>query len=114
MKDTGPQPAMFDALLELPVATGVHHDDQVEVGVGDLVEMSLQHACAVLGSQDRVGAGRATAGASVRQLDVLADGCDQLARLAPDAEPVAQVAGVLEPDPRAVVGWLARYHAVAR
>ena len=60
--------------------------------------MPVEHARAVVWAHDRVGAGGAAAGGRAGQLDVLADAREQLARLAPDAEPVAQVAGVLQPD----------------
>ena len=96
-----PQLAALDALLELPVAAGVDYGDHVQVRGGDLVEMRVEHARAVLGAHHRVGTRRAAAGGSARQLDVLADAREQLARLAPDAHPVAQVTRVLEPDPQA-------------
>ena len=89
MDHARPQLAALDALLELPVAAGVDHDEHVKVCGGNLVEMRVEHARAVFGAHHRVGARRAAADGSARQLDVLADARDQLARLAPDAQRVA-------------------------
>src|SRR5450755_861784 len=114
MQHARPQPATLDALLELPVAAGVDHSDHVEVSACDLVEMPVEHARAVLGSHDRVRARPAAADRGARQLDVLADAGDQLARLAPDAQPVAQVTRVLQSDPRAAISRGRRSRAVAR
>src|SRR3954447_12379363 len=100
MDDARLQPAPLDALLELAVAAGVDDDDRVEVGGGDLVEVAVEDPRAVVGAQDRVGAGRAAARRRARELDVLAEALDQRPRLAPDAEAVAQVARVLEADAR--------------
>src|SRR3954467_12392951 len=100
MDDARLEPAPLHALLELAVAAGVDDDDRVEVGGGDLVEVAVEHARAVVGAQDRVGAGRPPARRGARQLDVLAEALDHGARLAPDAEAVAQVARVLKADPR--------------
>src|SRR4051795_8616759 len=100
MCDARLEPAPLHALLELAVAAGVDDDDRVEVGGGDLVEVAVEDAGAVVGAQDRVGAGRAAARRRARQLDVLAEALDHRPRLAPDAEAVAQVAGVLQADAR--------------
>src|SRR3954451_11442249 len=100
MDDARLEPAPLHALLELAVAAGVDDDDRVEVGGGDLVEVAVEDARAVVRPQDRVGAGRAAARRRARQLDVLAEALDHRPWLAPDAEAVAQVAGVLEPDAR--------------
>ena len=54
--DARSEPASLDALLELPVAARVDDRDDVEVCVGDLVEMAVEHARAVVGAHDRVGA----------------------------------------------------------
>src|SRR4051794_18147870 len=100
MDDARLEPAPLHALLELAVAAGVDDDDRVEVGGGDLVEVAVEDARAVVRPQDRVGAGRAAARRRARQLDVLAEALDRRARLAPDAEAVAQVARVLQADAR--------------
>ena len=92
----GAQPAPAKPLLELAQAPGVDRHDQVEVGVGDLVELAVEHRPRVLGTQDRVGAGSAAAVRGTRQLDVLAHLGDERSGLAVDAEPVAEVAGVLQ------------------
>src|SRR3954463_9997218 len=100
MGDARLEPAPLHALLELAVAAGVDDDDRVEVGGGDLVEVAVEDARAVVRPQDPVGAGRAAARRRARQLDVLAEALDRRARLAPDAEAVAQVARVLQADGR--------------
>src|SRR3954469_6462735 len=101
MDDARLEPAPIHALLELAVAARVDDDDRVEVGGGDLVEVAVEDARAVVRPQDRVGAGRAAARRRARQLDVLAQVLDHRARLVPDAEAVAQVAGGLEAGARA-------------
>src|SRR3954447_9737954 len=108
MDDARLEPAPIHALLELAVAAGVDDDDRVEVRGGDLVEVAVEDARAVVRAQDRVGAGRAAAGRRARQLDVLAEPLDPRARLAPDAEPFARVARVLKPDARTAPAALAR------
>ncbi|MDF2705125.1 MAG: hypothetical protein K0R62_777 [Nonomuraea muscovyensis] len=81
------------------MAAGVDHGHAVGSGGLDLVQLGVEDAPAVAGPDEGVAAGRAAAGAGRRQLDVLADPLQQRPRLAPHAEAVAQVAGVLQGDP---------------
>src|SRR4051794_13933880 len=92
MQDPRFELAALDALLKLPVAAGVDDHDDVEISRGDLIEVAVEDTSAVVGPHDRIGAGRAAARGRARQLDVFAEARDQLAGLAPHAQPVAQMA----------------------
>jgi hypothetical protein len=49
--DAGAEPAPLDALLDLAVAARVHDDDDVEIRIGDLIQVSVEDARAVLRPQ---------------------------------------------------------------
>src|SRR3954470_10781076 len=68
--------------LELAQATRVDRDDDVDARRLDLVELVVEDPARVAGAQDAVGAGRAAALGRRRQLDVPADGLDELSGLA--------------------------------
>jgi hypothetical protein len=86
--------------LQLAKTAWIDGDHEVNVEARDLLELRLQNLVAVSSAEERVGTGGTAASVRVRQLDEIGDGIEQVARFNPRAEPIAEMAGVLQRDTR--------------